>query len=879
MKFSSSIRPAFLIFALVAPAGAQLSHFEARQTHPIALTPDGKVLLAVNSPDSSLSIYDISNATRLAPLLIGEPPVGLEPVSVKARTNGEAWVVNEVSDTVTVVSLSDGAILDTLQVPDEPADVHFAAGKAFVTCSGSRQLRVFDAATRALLATIPLGGIAPRAITSSADGTKLYVSFLLSGNATTILPRTLAPAQPAPTNSSLPAAPQTAQIVAATDSRINWQTLDRDMAEINTATLAVTRYFSGTGTHLFDVQVHPVTGELWTANSESLNLTRFEPELRGRFSIHRLTRIPLTGNPTPVHFDLNPGIPRAITPAPASVALALAQPTGLVFNSNGSRAWVAAFNSDRVAEIDTTTGSVLGRVDVRIPGNAGLPTTTAYMRGPRGLALSSALGRLYVLNKLSNSITVINASTRAIENEGPVGSLDPTPASVRQGRGFLFDARLSGNGTLSCATCHLDADRDGLAWDLGDPAGQMVTLKGAALSAHVSSLKDRTLHPMKGPLVTQTLRGLATNDSSVTTPAAATVTKFHWRGDKPSIQSFNTTFPNLMGGVLQSNASMDALAAYLLTIRHHPNPNRNPDRSLPTSLNGGNASTGRDLFNDHLKSHCATCHALPGGTDQNIDLKREVDGTQEMKNPSLRTVYQRAGLFNPVSGQTSLSGYGLGSDGTGSALPLPHFYQLDNLSTTQELADVAAFVLCFDTGTAPAVGRTITVKTGQSAAAANELSLLETQASAAACDLVVRVRMAGQARRFRYDIVTGLYRSDRTAESGVTRTALIALAGTEPVTFSGVIPGDGLRLGGDRDLDGVADADESLPVLGIEISPSSLRLSWPASAGDWFPQSASDLSGPWLPWTVPTSQTSKQLRAESPVPADPARFFRLHRTW
>lgn len=869
----------FLFLTLVLPAAAQLSQFEARHTRPIALTPDGKTLLAVNSPDSSLSIFDVSNPARSAPLLIGEIPVGLEPVSVRARTNGEAWVVNEVSDTVTVVSLSDGAILDTLQVPDEPADVHFAAGKAFVTCSGNRQLRVFDAVTRALLTTIPLGGIAPRAITSSADGTKLFVSFQLSGNGTTILPRTLAPAQPAPTNSSLPAAPRTALIVAATDSRINWQVLDRDVAEINTGTLAITRYLSGTGTHLFDVQVHPVSGDLWTVNSESLNLTRFEPNLRGQFSFHRLTRIPLTGSPTPVHFDLNPGIARAITPTPASVALALAQPTGLVFNAAGTRAWVAAFNSDRVAEIDTATGALLGRVDVRIAGSATLPTTTAYMRGPRGLVLSSDGGLLYVLNKLSNTITVINAGTRLIETECPVGSQDPTPPVVRQGRGFLFDARLSGNGTISCATCHLDADRDGLAWDLGDPGGQMVTVKGAALSAHIITLKDRTMHPMKGPMVTQTLRGLATNESSVTTPAAATVTKFHWRGDKPSIQSFNSTFPDLMGGALQSNANMDALAAYLLTIRLHPNPNRNPDRTLPTSFNGGNASTGRDHFNDHLKSHCATCHALPSGTDQNIDLKREVDGTQEMKNPSLRTVYQRAGLFNPVSGQTSLSGYGLGSDGFGSTLPLPHFYQLDNLSTTQELTDVAAFLFCFDTGTAPTVGRTITVKPGQSATAAGELSLLETQAVAGACDLVVRVRIAGQARRFRYDIASGLYQSDRSGESAVTRTALIALTGSQPLTFTGVIPGDGIRLGGDRDLDGIVDADESLPVLGIELSPSALKLSWPAGAADWFPQSATTLAGPWLPWTAPTTQTSTLLRAESPMPADPARFFRLRRTW
>jgi len=97
------------------------------------------------------------------------------------------------------------------------------------------------------------------------------------------------------------------------------------------------------------------------------------------------------------------------------------------------------------------------------------------MRGPRARALHQGLARLYVLNKLSNTISVISTATvpPALISEVAAGSYDPTPPDVREGRGFLFDARLSGNGTASCATCHLDADLDGLAWDLGDPGGQM----------------------------------------------------------------------------------------------------------------------------------------------------------------------------------------------------------------------------------------------------------------------------------------------------------------------------------------------------------------------------------------------------------------------
>src|SRR3712207_5881398 len=68
-------------------AGAQtFIHFEARQVHPIAVTPDGSRLLALNSPDGRLSVFDVSNAANPEPVLIAEIPVGIEPVSVRART-------------------------------------------------------------------------------------------------------------------------------------------------------------------------------------------------------------------------------------------------------------------------------------------------------------------------------------------------------------------------------------------------------------------------------------------------------------------------------------------------------------------------------------------------------------------------------------------------------------------------------------------------------------------------------------------------------------------------------------------------------------------------------------------------------------------------
>jgi YVTN family beta-propeller protein len=854
------------------------THFEARHVHPISLTPDGKTLLAVNSPDASLSVFDCSNSLRQSPLLIGEIPVGLEPVSVRARTDSEAWGVNEVSDSISVVSLIDGSVMDTLQVPDEPADVHFAAGKAFVSCSANRMLRVFNATTRAPLGSISLEGVAPRAITSNADGSRLYVAFLLSGNRTTILPRTTAPAQPVPDNPNLPAAPTTALIVAANDPRIAHNVIDHDVAEINTSALAVTRYFGGTGTHPFDLTLRPGSDELWIANSESLNLIRYEPNLRGKFARHRLSKIQLNGDATPLIHDLNPGIDYEVMPNTAASSQALAQPTAIVFPASGQDAWIAAFNSDRVARVDVQSGAVSARIDLRSEGEG-----SALMRGPRGLALTPDGTRLFVLNKISNSITTIDTGTAAVLTEIPAGSNDPTPAAIRQGRGFLFDARLSGNGTVSCATCHLDADRDGLAWDQGDPGGEMVTMKGAFLSAHILTLEDRVMHPMKGPMVTKTLVGMGGNVTPLVTPPEAITAKFHWRGDKPSLQSFNSTYDKLMGGSEIPAADMDALSAYLMTLRHHPNPNRNPDRTLPTALGNGNPVKGRDMFNNHEKSHCAMCHALPAGTDQNIDRKLEVNGTQEMKNPPLRTIYQRANLYNPASGAASLSGFGLGSDGSGHEMPKVHFYQLDNLSKVQELRDVSSFLMCFDTGTAPAVGRSMTIDHARkgSAVVTAEMDLLEARAAPLIldCDVVLRGKIGGVSRSYRYVPTSARYVSDRADEAPLTRAALLALIQPgDSATLLGVLQGNGARLGGDRDGNGVSDGNEAAPVLTISPAADGVILKWPGPSSGWYPQSSPNPAGPWVPMTAPSQFLPDEESSALPTSVEPRRFFRLHST-
>src|SRR2546425_6170554 len=90
--------------ALCGPARAQYVNFESSQVHPIALTPSGGKLLVVNTPDALLEVFTVLPGGGLTPPV--SIPVGLEPVSVVPRTDTEAWVVNHLSDTISIVDLN-----------------------------------------------------------------------------------------------------------------------------------------------------------------------------------------------------------------------------------------------------------------------------------------------------------------------------------------------------------------------------------------------------------------------------------------------------------------------------------------------------------------------------------------------------------------------------------------------------------------------------------------------------------------------------------------------------------------------------------------------------------------------------------------------------
>jgi YVTN family beta-propeller protein len=845
IQLIQAVRCTVLVLTLVilplATHAQPFVNYEAKQTSPVRLSPDGSRLFAVNTPDGRLSVFNVTNPKN--PILIAEIPVGLEPVSVNPVSNDEAWVVNEVSDSVSIVSVSQHAVINTLYVKDEPADVVFANGRAFVSCGRNNQIVVFDQASQTIITNIPVLGENPRSLCVNSNGTRVYAAFALSGNRTTLIPFDKAPPPPAPTNPNLPPPPQVSLIVDATDpawtngvnAPIKFNMPDNDVVEIDTATLAITRYFPRVGTVNFAIAIrpgiNPGSGDLYVANTDARNTTRFEPVIRGGFVTNQISRVNINSGAV-TRYDLNPGFAYTNFPNLANQSNALAQPTAIAFGPSGGNYYITAFGSDRVAQVNSDSGAVLARIELNpsAPGSVANPRTK---RGPRGLALKPGTA-LYVLNRISNTITVVDPFNSTVVREIPVGSHDPTPQVIREGRGFLYDAKLSGGGLVSCASCHIDGEMDMLAWDLGNPGGSLETnrikVAGSQTVVPGGIFSNVVFHPMKGPMTTQTLRGLAGLDP------------LHWRGDRTNFMHFNGAFDGLLGGGILSDADMTLYRNFINTMVFQPNPNQTLSRGLPTTFEGADPAAGRNTFVNTtyatlggiIQLRCNTCHALPRGTDNGFTPALALQEPQDFKVPHLRNVYQKM-RFTNAPGAQSVLGFGIVHDGMDpsleSFLSRPVFGPFATDTTIKR--NLNAFVQCLDTGTAPAVGLNYAARSNHVfGLGQNGWLLLEQEAQKMTnIELVVKAMLGSEQRGYLYRAPSNDYRADSTNLPALTKAQLVSLVQTSGSVFvMGVPPGSGTRAAIDRNLNGILDGDEPRPALQLSRASSNLVIAWPTNA-------------------------------------------------
>ncbi len=781
------------------PGSAKFVAFESGQVRPLAWSENGSRLFVANTPANSLDIYSVSEDKFS---LDSSVPVGLEPVAVAVGKKGLVWVVNHLSDSVSIVDVgSSPRVVQTLLVGDEPRDIVFAGSDselAFITAAyrgqnhptfdlddlttpglGRADVWVYDVTklnsndlNGGPLRIINLFTDSLRSLAVSANGTRVYAAAFMSGNQTTTVDerrvrgKKAAPAR----NVEGVLAPNTGLIVKKRDglwvdeantdwsSDVYFDLPDYDVFEIDAGAEIPTllRQVSGVGTSLFNMAVNPVRSELYVSNTEALNHVRFEgpghdaTTVRGNIV---QTRIGVLSNDGVRNVRMNDHInfdrEEGETVPVSEFSKSLSQITALAVSNDGNTLYAAAFGSNKLAFFSTDKLSQASYTAdasnyLTLPGG-----------GPSGLALSPDGSRIAVYTRFDNAVVLVNTSNRQIVASQEL--FNPEPDFIIQGRPFLYDATLtSSNGANACSSCHLFGDNDGLAWDLGNPDANMQPnpLPFVANSPIVTT----EFHPMKGPMTTQTFRGIADSGPQ------------HWRGDRTgenrelvngeeesveaaAFKEFNGAFVGLVGRAEElDEAQLQAFTDFSLSITPPPNPNRRLDNTLDDIQ-----KAGRDLyFNVNSITgigSCNHCHVLdPAKNHFGTSGLMTFEGpriAEDFKIPHLRNAYTKIGMFgssNPNSDGVymgdQVKGFGFLHDGAIDTLD--HFFTDGVFSfpspEAENRTNVIRFVMAMDSNLAPIVGQQITL-TNDSEAVIQRMQLLEQRAQVTQpreeCDLVV----------------------------------------------------------------------------------------------------------------------------------------------
>ncbi len=892
-----------LALAALLPATARAAgsfvNFETGQVRPLALSPDGTRLFATNTPDNRLEIFTVGPAGITH---TGSVDVGMEPIGVAAKSDAEVWVVNHLSDSVSVVDVASTPprVVRTLLTCDEPRDIVFAGpgnARAFVTTARRGQncpltfdfqiagtpraiVQVFDSTSLdgtlggTPIANVELFGDTPRALARSTDGTTVYAAVFHSGNQTTTIGEPTvcdggADASPcgaflqfpgglpAPnTNFEFIPGPETGLIAKFDQSNGHWEdSIGRDWSaavkfdlpdldvfaiDATAAVPAQTASFAHVGTELFDMAVNPVSGKIYVSNTEARNDVRFEGNglafntttVQGHLHEARITVLD-GANVLPRH--LNKHIDYSQRPAPPGVKeKSLATPVGLAVTSDGTTLYVAAFGSSAIGLFDTSA----------IEQDTFVPDASTHIAlsggGPTGLVLDEAHDRLYVLTRFDDAVSVVNLTSRA--EEAHVKLHTPEPPAVLNGRRFLYDATFtSSNGEASCSSCHVFGDLDSLAWDLGDPDNVVIN---NPIPVKIPPINiDPNFHPLKGPMTTQSLRGMVNNGS------------MHWRGDRTggndpggspfdseaAFKKFNVAFPGLVGRDSElSDDDMQAFTDFVLTETYPPNPNRKLDNTL-----NANQQQGHDLFFGRLTDvvfNCDGCHTLdPANGKFATSAFSTFEGeTQMFKVPHLRNLYQKVGMFGrPQDTPRGPQVRGFGFLHDGSIDTVRRFLGAAVFTLTgAEQNDLERFVMVMDSDMNPIVGQQVTLDGTNALVAGPRLDLMTQRQDAGECEVVVKGTIDGVARGG-YRLSDGTFQMDRAGDVRADADLRALAASGQELTYTCVPPGSGERMGVDRDEDGVLDRDEldvgSDPANAARVPETPIRASKVALKDDVTP--------------------------------------------
>lgn len=534
------------------------------QAVPAGPAPTASGAIAWHAASDTLWIVNpdhdtVSRVHRPTRTRTGEFAVGADPRSVAVDGAGRIWVAGFDADRIDLLDAGSGAVVQSIATGygTAPVAVAMAPGgaTAYVALQGAGRVLKIDTGTLGVqsLAVGPM----PRAIAVSGDGARVLVTRFVSARnhgevydiaagPFTLTRRIRLPMRAIPTDSSA-------------DGR------------------GVPNYLTG-------IAISPRANRAWITAKKD-NTTRGLQFYDGRHELDpdntvraQVIVLNLANNSV----DDSRGRDLDNADSPSSVA----------FSPLGDYAFIGLQGNDEVLVLDALA------LDTT-PGLQGVAARWPVQGAPQGVLLAG--GDLVVQNFMSRS-----ASLRSVDDFLASGGQSGTAShvaltagevlapAVARGKRLFYrasDPRMSPEGYISCATCHLDGGSDGRVWDFsgrGEGLRNNIELRGRAGMAH----------------------GLV-----------------HWTGNFDEIQDFENDIRLFFGGAgFMSDADfaatqhplgppkaglsteLDDLAAYVGSLGLASLP-RSPHRQASGQLTAA-AVRGQAVF---AAEGCATCHAPASG--------------------------------------------------------------------------------------------------------------------------------------------------------------------------------------------------------------------------------------------------------------------------
>lgn len=307
-----------------------------------------------------------------------------------------------------------------------------------------------------------------------------------------------------------------------------------------------------------------------------------------------------------------------------------AMPFGIAIAADNSKIFVTSAGSDVVTVIDAKRlltfirnkheqfandlSASANYVEARIPVG----------RNPRGLTLSPDGTRLYVANRMDDTVAVIDTAADKLLSTIALGdSKAVTP--LRRGEQIFYSAKFAFQGQFGCANCHIDATFDGLEWDL-EPDGFGVDV-----------VDNRSIEDLTG---TQPFKWNGGNPD-LPTECGPRTEKFFYRS-----QSYD-------------QEELTDLVSFVLSLPARPNRYRLPNHELTSTQDRGRAIFERTHYKSGrpipAANQCATCHNGPKYTNQrafDVGSGKSIDRSPLIDVPQLTNVANSAPYLHDGSARS-----------------------------------------------------------------------------------------------------------------------------------------------------------------------------------------------------------------------------------